>query len=62
MGSYYIARAVEHEKEYKPCIFIVKMFQVRSKIARGACDQPKAGCMGPVVSCTFFISVKIWLE
>ena len=26
------------------------MFQVRSKIARGACDQPKAGCMGPVVS------------
>lgn len=26
------------------------VFQVRSKIARGACDQPKAGCMGPVVS------------
>ena len=26
--------------------------QVRSKIARGACDQPKAGCMGPVVSAT----------
>ena len=24
--------------------------QVRSKIARGACGQPKAGCMGPVVS------------
>jgi len=23
--------------------------EVRSKIARGACDQPKAGCMGPVV-------------
>ena len=28
-----------------------KNSQVRSKIARGACDQPKAGCMGPVVSC-----------
>ena len=28
----------------------LKMIQVRSKIARGSCDQPKAGCMGPVVS------------
>ena len=26
--------------------------KVRSKIARGACNQPKAGCMGPVVSVT----------
>ena len=25
------------------------LYQVRSKIARGACGQPKAGCMGPVV-------------
>ena len=33
---------------------LLKMLQVRSKIARGACDQPKAGCMGPVVS----VSVK----
>ncbi len=24
--------------------------EVRSKIARGWCDQPKAGCMGPLVS------------
>ena len=26
------------------------LVQVRSKIGRGSCDQPKAGCMGPVVS------------
>ena len=31
--------------------YIVKLHnEVRSKIARGWCDQPKAGCMGPVVS------------
>ena len=29
--------------------WFISLFQVRSKIARGACDQPKAGCMGPVV-------------
>jgi hypothetical protein len=36
----------------KPTIdYIVKLHnEVRSKIARGWCDQPKAGCMGPVVS------------
>ena len=27
--------------------------EVRSKIARGWCDQPKAGCMGPLVSRIF---------
>ena len=34
--------------------------QVRSKIAQGACDQPKAGCMGPVVSCSLRLMVKIF--
>ena len=36
--------------------YIVKLHnEVRSKIARGWCDQPKAGCMGPVVSVVFDI-------
>ena len=37
--------------------YIVKLHnEVRSKIARGWCDQPKAGCMGPVVSeCHLFV-------
>ena len=31
--------------------YILKLHnEVRSKIARGRCDQPKAGCMGPLVS------------
>ena len=33
--------------------------QVRSKIARGACNQPKAGCMGPVVCFSLIAMVKI---
>ena len=38
--------------------YIVKLHnEVRSKIARGWCDQPKAGCMGPVVSVVFDIGV-----
>ena len=31
--------------------YILKLHnEVRSKIARGRCDQPKAGCMWPLVS------------
>jgi len=30
--------------------------EVRSKIARGWCDQPKAGCMGPLVKRT----LRLW--
>ena len=45
-------------------MFKVYLSQVRSKIARGACDQPKAGCMGPVVSTervtTVWRSDKCW--
>ena len=50
LHSYYVAHAVKHERKSKAWILSDKNSQVRSKIARGACDQPKAGCMGPVVS------------
>ena len=45
-----MAHAGRHEIKSKAWILSDKNSQVRSKIARGACDQPKAGCMGPVVS------------
>ena len=34
--------------------YILKLHnEVRSKIARGRCDQPKAGCMWPLVNINF---------
>ncbi len=36
-------------------MWLLSFIQVRSKIARGACGQPKAGCMGPLVSFTFLL-------
>ena len=35
--------------------YILKLHnEIRSKIARGRCDQPIAGCMKPLVSCNSF--------
>ena len=35
--------------------YILKLHnEVRSKIARGRCDQPKAGCMWPLVNIYIF--------
>ena len=40
--------------------YILKLHnEVRSKIARGRCDQPKAGCMWPLVNINFDQIVKV---
>lgn len=40
--------------------YILKLHnEVRSKIARGRCDQPKAGCMWPLVSLAIYIFVSL---
>ena len=40
--------------------YILKLHnEVRSKIARGRCDQPKAGCMWPLVRLAIYIFVSL---
>ena len=43
--------------------YILKLHnEVRSKIGRGRCDQPKAGCMWPLVNKTIYFKVKTFWE
>ena len=53
--NFLYGKFVSHLKRWR---YIFAWLQVRSKIARGACDQPKAGCMGPVVSRTDLSSLN----
>ena len=43
--------------------YILKLHnEIRSKIARGRCDQPKAGCMWPLVRLSLFCAIEYILK